>query len=318
MNRRNNNNNSRARPRSRRFVPIANAVNMMKGPSRRDMTCQTRKFQDYNQLAVTNVEGDFAYGITSFNVTPTSNTWIGNILATYSKLYEQYRIRRVVIRAQCGKGFTNDRRIKTLLISRVDVDNQSTSQTFNTFRELATATNAKVNTLTERGNVAICDYRPIMFDKNFTSNDVVPVLNNSMQWNRLAGRNNHQWRGAVLGMAIPEPSLDPQELKITLTQEIVIDFRGRINEVSAVTSLPAEIPTLNPPTYDLTLTLDTLRTNLLSGTYFPTNITHSIGNIGTSVLGPELVGNSFRIQASMDVYSIVASEGDSLLCNKVE
>jgi hypothetical protein len=280
------------------------------------MTCQSRRFLDYNQLAVTNVEGDFAYGITSFNVTPTSNTYIGNILTQYAKMYEQYRIRKVLVRAQCGKGYTNDRRIKTILISRVDVDNQSTSQTFNTFRELATASGAKTNTLTERGNVAICEYRPIMFDKNFTSNDSVPVLNNNLQWNRLAGRNNHQWRGAVLGMAIPEPSLDPQELKITLTQEIVIDFRGRINEVSS-TSL-AEVPTLNPPVYDLEVTPDLLRTNLLSGTYFPTNITHSIGNIGHSVTGEDLVGNSFRIQATMDVYTIEAFDGTNLLCDLVE
>jgi hypothetical protein len=302
--------------RARRNVPFTNIENSNRGPSHRDVAVQTRKFQNYNQLAVTNVEGDFAFGITNFNVTPKTNTYIGEVLEAYSKLYEQYRIRKVVIRAQCGKGYTNDRRIKTILVSRVDVDNQDTAQTFNSFRSLANATNAKTNTLTERGNVAMCEYRPVIFDQNYSSSDVNPVLPNNLQWNRLVARNNHQWRGAVLGVAIPENTLSPQELKITLTQEVTIDFRGRINDMSL--SSVSAIPTLNPPVYDLTTTLDELKTELLTGAWFPTQISHSIGNIGSTVLGPDLIGNKFRIQSTMEVYIIEAYEGDELFCNIIE
>jgi hypothetical protein len=302
--------------RARRNVPFTNINNTNRGPSHRDISVQTRKFQNYNQLAVTNVEGDFAFGITNFNVTPSTNTYIGQVLEAYSKLYEQYRIRRVVIRAQCGKGYTNDRRIKTILVSRVDVDNQDTAQTFNSFRALANATNSKTNTLTERGNVAMCEYRPVMFDQKFTTTDVVPVLPNNLQWNRLVARNNHQWRGAVLGVAIPENTLSPQELKITLTQEVTIDFRGRINDMAL--SSVAAIPTLNPPVYDLTTNLEELKTELLTGAWFPTQIAHSIGNIGSTVLGPDLIGNKFRIQSTMEVYVIEAWDGDNLYCNIIE
>lgn len=306
----------RLQNRNRKMVPFTNVSRSNKGPSHRDMTVQTRKFQNYNQLAFTNTEGDFSYGITSFNVTPTNSTYIGNVLENYSKLYEQYRIRRVIIRAQCGKGYTNDKRIKTILISRVDVDNQNTAQTFSSFRQLANATNAKTNTLTERGNVAMCEYRPILFDQTFTSSDINPILPNSLNWNKISARANHQWRGAVLGVAIPDTTLQPNELKITLTQEVIIDFRGRINDANISGSVA--IPTLNPPTYDYTTNLTDLRTNLLSGVWFPTNITHSIGNIGFTVLGPDLIGNSFRIQSSGEVYIIVNSEGEDLYCNIVE
>lgn len=303
------------RKQQRRRVTI-NRNNTNKGPSHRDLTVQSRKFQNYNQLAFTNVEGDFCFGITNFNVTPVNNTYIGQILESYSKLYEQYRIRRVVIRAQCGKGYTNDRRIKTILVSRVDVDNQDTTNTFSSFRSLANATNAKTNTLTERGNVAMCAFRPVMFDPNtYASNETMPILPNELQWNRLVSRNNHQWRGAVLGVAIPENTLSPNELKITLTQEVTIDFRGRINDASL--STVSEIPTLNPPAYDFSTSLTDLKTELLTGTWFPTEINHSIGNIGTTVLGPQLLGNKFRIQSTMAVYIIVASEGETLYCNIV-
>lgn len=311
-------NNNRRRPpiprrgTNRRRVFTTNVRRTNKGASHRDMAVQTRKFQNYNQLAYTNVEGDFAYGITSYNVTPSQNTYLGNVLENYSKLYEQYRIRRVIIRAQCGKGYTNDKRIKTILISRVDVDNQNTAQDFNSFRSLANATNAKTNTLTERGNVIMCEYRPILFDQTYTSSDINAILPNSLNWNRLSARNNHQWRGALLAVAIPDTTVQPNELKITLTQEVVIDFRGRVNDVVTTN---AQIPTLNPPTYDLTTTLQELKTELLTGAWFPTNITHSIGNIGTTVLGPDLIGNSFRIQSTMDVYIIKAYDDLELFCD---
>lgn len=281
------------------------------------MTVQLRKFTNYNQLAITNVEGDFAFGITNFNVTPTLNTYIGSVLDTYAKLYEQYRIRRVMIQAQCGKGYTNDRRIKTILVSRVDVDNQDTSQTFNTFRSLANATNARTRTLTEKGNIMLADFRPLMFDVNYTSNDTIPVLPNGLQWNRLVARNNHQWRGAVLGVAIPENTLSPQELKITLTQQIVIEFRGRINDASSVSASPA-IGTLNPPTYDFEVDINDLRQNLLAGTYFPTLITHSIGNIGHTIHGDALIGNEFRVESSQTLYRIDAFSDTLLYCTLIE
>lgn len=304
----------------RQYRRFNNARNVNRGTnvSKRDMVVQTRSFLDYNQLALTNVEGDFSFGITSFNVTPRSDTYIGQVLAKYGHMYEQYKIANVRIKAQCGKGYTNDRRIKTILVSRVDVDNQDTAQTFTSFRSLANASNSKTRTLTERGNVILCEFRPIMFDHLFTSNAVVPVLPNNLQWNRISDADKHQWRGAVLSVAIPDTNLQPDELKITLTMEYRIQFRGRINDATGITASP-DIGTLNhnPPVYDLETTEDDLRQNLLTGTWFPVSINHSIGNIGHSVTGDMLLHESFREQSSGVVYIIVATDSPDLYCNVV-
>lgn len=305
------NNRNRRRPRrTQNGIPRAPNV------SNRDMTVQTRTFMEYNQLAFTNQQGDFSYGLTSFNVTPKDNTYIGQILSSYSDLYEEYKISRCIIKAQCGKGYTNDDRIKTILVSRVDVDNQNTTQDFQTFRALANASNAKTRTLTERGNVVLCDFRPIMFDNVFTTNAVVPLLPSKLQWNRIAVKNYHQWRGAVLAVAIPDTNIMPDSMKITLTMQYTIQFRGRVNQTKGLTASP-DVPTLNPPSYDMEITEDDLRNNLLSGLWFPININHSIGNIGHTVTGDMLLHESFRVQSSGEVYVIEATESPKLFCNLV-
>lgn len=277
---------------------------------------QTRTFMEYNQLALTNTQGDFSFGLTSFNITPRSDNYIGSVLKSYAHLYEQYKITRCRIMAQCGKGYTNDRRIKTILVSRVDVDNQDTAQSFSTFRSLANASNAKTRTLTEKGNVVLCDFKPIMFDKYYSSNATIPVLPNHLQWQRLEAMSGHQWRGAVLSVAIPETNIQPDALKITLTLEYTVQFKGRINEITPG-ALSPNITTLNPPTYDLEITEDELRTNLLTGAWFPTNINHSIGNIGHTVTGDDLLQERFRIQETGEVYEIVFTDSPKLCCDLV-
>lgn len=213
----------RGRLARRRNGPVQDLA----GVSHRDMVPQVRKFVTYNSLGVQNTAGNFSIGVTSFNVTPQANTTIGDLIKTMGITYEQYRIRRIRIRAQIGKGYTNDLRLKTIIASRVDVDNQETAQTGQSFKALVNSENAIIKTFTERGNILVADYRPIMFDKNFTSNDTVPVLSSANQWYRIAGATNHQWRGAVLAVAIPDTTLSPGQVDVTLWQEIDIEFRGR-------------------------------------------------------------------------------------------
>jgi hypothetical protein len=224
----NNNNKRGAKQQRGRLARMRNGpVQNLAGTSHRDMVPQVRKFVTYNSLGVQNTAGDFSIGVTSFNVTPAPNTTIGDLIKTMGITYEQYRIRRIRIRAQIGKGYTNDLRLKTIIASRVDVDNQDTAQTGQSFKALVNSENAIVKTFTEKGNILVADYRPIMFDKNFTSNDVVPVLPSGSQWYRIAGASNHQWRGAVLAVAIPDTTLAPNQVDVTLWQEIDIEFRGR-------------------------------------------------------------------------------------------
>jgi hypothetical protein len=216
--------------------------------SHRDAVPQVRKFLQYQQMGFTNSQGDFSYGVATFHITPTDSNLLGKIIKSYEPFYEQYRIRRVTVRAQCGKGYTNDRRVSTFLLGRVDVDNSSSAATFDNFRSIASAENCVARTLTEKGNVELCNFRPIMFDTNFTSNGIVPSLPSYLQWHRISDRTSHQWRGAQLACAIPDNTLVPGELKITLQQEVIIEFRGRIQGSSTLVGALKEIPTLNDPT----------------------------------------------------------------------
>jgi hypothetical protein len=291
------------------------------GPSRRDTTVHTRIVRDQQSLGINNVEGDFAFGVASFNLNLGNISQCGSIIESYAPFYEQYRIKRIVIRAQCGKGMTNDRRLQSIIVARVDVDNHDTSQVFSNFRSLANATNSKIKTLTERGNVPLVDFRPVMFDNNNnTTQATQPVLPNALQWYRIPDRQAHQWRGAVFGLAIPDPDLYPQQVKLTLMQEIHVEFRGRIQDRTTLTAFPPAIETLNviPVTYDLVITEDELRTNILTGTWFPITMDYNVANVGTEVTGDAILDTVFRIQSSMTKYKVVHTDSGALSCNLVE
>jgi len=250
--RRNNRGRTRgSKPRRGRLARIQNGpVQNIAGVSHRDMVPQARKFVNYNALNISNATGDFAIGLTSFVVTPVANSTIGDLIKSMGRIYEQYRIRRIRIRAQVGKGYNNDLRLKTILASRVDVDNQDTASTAQNFKALVNAENSVVKTFTERGNILVADYRPIMFDRVYSSNDTQPVLTSNQQWYRIIGAENHQWRGAVLGAAIPDTTIQPSSVSITLWQEIDIEFRGRIQEPSTFTTtnlIDRPVPDINDP-----------------------------------------------------------------------
>lgn len=250
--RRNNRGRNRgSKPRRGRLARTQNGpVQNIAGVSHRDMVPQVRKFVNYNALNISNAAGDFAIGLTSFVVTPVPNNTIGDLIKSMGRIYEQYRIRRIRIRAQVGKGYNNDLRLKTILAARVDVDNQDTASTPQNFKSLVNAENSVVKTFTERGNILVADYRPIMFDTNFTSNDTQPILGSNQQWYRIIGADKHQWRGAVLGAAIPDTSIQPGAVSITLWQEIDIEFRGRIQEPGTFTTsnlIDRPVPEVNDP-----------------------------------------------------------------------
>ena len=245
----NNNNNRGAKPRRGRLSRFRNGpVQNIAGVSHRDMVPQARKFVNYNALPISNASGDFSLGITSFVVTPVAGNTIGDLITSMGRTYEQYRIRRIRIRAQVGKGFTNDLRLKTLMVARVDVDNQVTASTAQNFKSLVNAENSVVKTFTQRGNILVADYRPIMFDRIYTSNNTTPILPSRDQWYRIEGSTDHQWRGCVLGAAIPDTTIQPGQLSLTLWQEIDIEFRGRIQDPGTfTTSLILDRPVPSAP-----------------------------------------------------------------------
>jgi hypothetical protein len=200
------------------------------GVSHRDAVAQNRKFIIYDTLPIDNATSDFAYGLKAFNVRGNSSPF-QNLIGFYSRFYEQYRVRSIFARAQVGKGFTNDDRIKSYCVGRVDVDQQISASTLPNVQALLNAENSVYKTFTEKGNVAIGDWPPIC--RSSISNLSEPFLPNRNQWYSTNDAIYHTWKGLILAVLFPEPNLQPNTKNLTITLELDLEFRGRITDSSA-------------------------------------------------------------------------------------
>jgi len=203
------------------------------GVSHRDAVPQNRKFIIYDQLPIDNATSDFAFGYRAMNIRGNAQPF-QNIINFYSQFYEQYRVRSITTRAQCGFGYTNDDRIKSYCVARVDVDNQATAGTVNTVQGLLASENTTHRTFTERGNVELSNFPPIC--RSSISNLSEPFLPNRNQWYSTNDVIYHTWKGNCIAVVIPEPSILPNAKKITVTFELDLEFRGRITSPTAFTA----------------------------------------------------------------------------------
>jgi len=211
------------------------------GVSHRDLVIQRKKWCLFSSVPFTNATGSFSYGLTNINV---STTQAGIAPAVYDQLmsiaaqtYEEYRIRRVVLRAQPGIGYTNDRRIKSSIFARVDVNSQPTVTNIDSLNTVIASESSVNRTLSERSNVVLADYRPICFSTGGIGASSRPILPSVMQWYNIDERGSHLWRGATVAPVIPEPSLVPGELQMTVWVEVEMDFRSRRPELNNLTAL---------------------------------------------------------------------------------
>jgi len=200
------------------------------GVSHRDLVVQRKKWCFFAEVPYTNGTPNFSFGISNINV---STTPAGIASITYSDLmdqatqtYEEYRIRRVVVRAQPGQGFTNDRRIKSSVFARVDVNSQPTATTLDSLNTIICSEASVNRTLSERSNVVLADYRPICFSTGGIGASSRPILPSGMQWYNIDERGSHLWRGATVAPVIPE-TLAADELAMTIWVEVEMDFRSR-------------------------------------------------------------------------------------------
>jgi hypothetical protein len=197
--------------------------------SRRDAVPQLRKFFVYDTISFNNSNAEFSFAHKALNL-EGSSTPFSDIIKDYSSTYEQYKVKRIRLRAQVGKGYDNDRRLKSYIAARVDVDNQNTTSTLTNLQSLLFSENTTLRTFTERGNVLLADFRPLA--RISISNNSQPLLNNNLQWYPTKDVTLHTWKGVNLGCVIPEVGLQPNELAITLTLEVDVAFRGRITDAS--------------------------------------------------------------------------------------
>jgi hypothetical protein len=195
------------------------------------MVIQKKKFLLFDQVGFTNTTGAFSFGFQNINLGTTNGiapTVFEDILANAALNFEEYRVRRVVVRSQPGTGFTNDDRIKTSIFSRVDVNSQPTAGTVATLNSLISAEATVNRTFTERSNVVLADYAPICFAAGSSSR---AILYPEDQWYDIEQRANQLWRGVTVAPVIPE-SLSPNEKALIVWVEAYIDFRSRRNATS--------------------------------------------------------------------------------------
>lgn len=300
MQRSNNRSNNRRR-NGRALRRVANGVAQNgAGVSHQDAVPQVRKFMIFTELPFENASSDYAFGLKNFNINGSSSP-LKPLLTAYGGFYEQYRIKHVKVRAQVGKGYDNDKRLKTLIGARVDVDKQPQNVTIQNIQQVNSSENAVIKTFTERGNILLANYRP-QCRVNTTAS--MPILPNRLQFYPIGDHETHIWKGCTATCMIPEPSIQANSLAITLVAEVVVEFRGRISNqvIFGTQSINQGVETVP---FDLEEGQDALRNGLLTGAYFPLSAWPiNIGNIGTTVTASEIIGLTFRRQSDMVKFEI--------------
>lgn len=313
--RRARNSNRGTKPRRRVLARTRNGFTQSStAASRQDNVPHLRKFQIFETLPFSNASLDYSVGLSNFNIESSSSP-MKEILTSYSAFYEQYRIKKVLIRAQVGKGYTNDRRIQTLVGARVDVDKQVSGATVANVQSINASENCIIKTFTERGNILLARFRP---QCRINTTASLPILPNQFQYYPINDFQTHTWKGATITCLIPEPNLSVNELQITLVAEVDVEFRGRIT-----TPIIFNNSTINqspqPITYDLRESQDVLRNSLLTGAYFPlTAWPINIGNIGHTVTAAEIIGLTFRRQSDMKKFEIEMYENGDYGANEIQ
>jgi len=235
-----NNNNMRGRGNMRRGTKARRQLNRTRnrlaqngvGVSHRDNVPQVRKILFFDNLPFTNADANFSFGLQNFNINGNTQPF-SSIIQEYSSLYEQYRVRRVRVRASIGNGYTNDDRLKTFVAGRVDVDNQPTASTLANVQSLLYSENTVTKTFTERNLLLLADFKPT--NRPAVTNYSQPVFPNMIEWYPTQDVLLHTWKGTTLAALIPEV-LAPNSRNLTITIEADIEFRGRITDTTSFTT----------------------------------------------------------------------------------
>jgi hypothetical protein len=209
------------------------------GVGHRDMVRQSKRWCLFESVGLVNGTTNFSFGLGNVNVSVATagiaNGVYARLMTVAAQTYEEYRVRRVTLRAQPGTGFTNDDRIKASIFARVDVNSQPTAATLDNVNSVICSESSVNKTFTERSNVKLCDYQPICYSSGSTGSSSRPILPSAAQWYNIDERQSHLWRGATVIPIIPETSL-PNALSITVWADVEIEFRTRRPDFSNFTA----------------------------------------------------------------------------------
>lgn len=308
----NGNNNSNRAPRT---GPVrASQV------SHQDLAINRKTLMMYGKLAVANSVSGLAYGIGRFKYTAdNSQTFAHNYMTEMSDQYEQYRVRRIRIFGMPGAHMTNDIRLRTEILCRVDPDSFNSGSTAQNLGLLAASSNTVTKRLNDSPNgTLLCDYNPIChpYEAGASQSDG-RVLANNLTWMMLRDTNStkrfhlDEWKGAQMAITVPDESWDYYPA-MQLRFRIDLEFRGRQvhNATYSVLNLT------EPKPAELEESLADLKNSLLTGLYHPVDFTGiNVANIGFSVFGPDLIDCKFRINATSIYYVIVGGDNTDYEAN---
>lgn len=281
------------------------------GVSRRDFTVQRKVFTTYERVKLVNANNGLAFGIGFVNLRPNTNynPYFSQLVETYGKTYEQYRLSRVRIYATPGKNMTNDVRIKSQVACRVDTDGQQMASSSEHLANILACTNTTIRMLPDARSVLLCDYNPIC--QALSPSESSPdgrQLPSRLQWLAIKDLNSqnlyqyHQWFGAQIALMIPDQSWNVNDVPhLSLKISVDIEFRGRV--MNGVSLTVGDLTSPKPD--EVTGTQADLRTNLLNGSYFPIDTQGiNVANINGSVTDEELIGLKYRRQSDMILFEI--------------
>lgn len=228
----------RTRPRTSNQSPT--------GVGHRDMVRQSKRWLFFSEVPIENGGDNYSFGLRNINVSTSpagiANAVYNRLMTVAAQTYEEYRIRRVTVRAQPGAGYTNDDRIKSSIFARVDVNSQPTAATIDNLNSVICSESSVNKTFTERSNVKLVDFQPICYSSGSTGASSRPILTSQLQWYNIEERNAHIWRGATVCPLIPE-ILQPGDLSVTVWADVEVEFRTRRPDFANFTLQRIELET---------------------------------------------------------------------------
>jgi len=218
------------------------------GVSHRDMVVQRKKWMLFESVPFSNAGPSFSYGLANLNLNTSTGVAFSvynRLMATQALTYEEYRVRRVTVYAQPGVGYTNDRRIKSSIFSRVDVNSQPTAASLDNLNSVICSESSVNKTFSERSNVKLADYAPICYSTGGSGSGSRPILPSRDQWYNIDERPNHLWRGATVCPIITELLLSPGDLAMTLWVSVELDFRSRRPDFASLSLRALDLQTID-------------------------------------------------------------------------
>jgi len=281
--------------------------------SHQDVAINRRTLMMYGKLAIRNSVSGLAYGIGRFKFSADSEQSFANhYMSEMADQYEQYRVRRIRVFGMPGAFMTNDVRLRSEVLCRVDPDSFNAGSTATNLGLLA----ASSNTVTKRLNDSthgslLCDFNPVCHPyEGGASQSDGRVIANNITWMMLRDTNSNkrfhldEWKGCQMALTIPDESWS-QYPSMQLKFRIDLEFRGRQvhNATYSVMDLSEPAPA------ELEESLADLKNKLLTGLYHPVSFPNiNVANIGHSVFGPDLIDCKFRINATSVYYNIIGGD----------